>query len=181
MNQKPEIIKKTLLAQSRLFDIERLHLKFSNGEERHFKRICGRAAGSVMIVPMLDQDTVLLIREYSAGLHDYILGFPKGAVEIGEDYLNTALRELKEEAGYGAADLEIVARLSASPGYLHSVMHIVVAKGLYEERIEGDEPEPIEVIPWKLKNIDDLLANPEFHEARSVAALLLIERLRGGK
>ena len=178
MTQKPQLIDSTIVAHSRLFDIEDLHLRFSNGVERHFERIKGRSLGSVMIVPMLNDHTVLLIREYSAGVEDYVLGFPKGSVQKAEDLLATAERELKEEVGYGARDLSVVARFSASPAYLHSMMHIVLAKNLYPQREVGDEPESMEVIPWDLNRVDELLIHPEFHEARSVAALYVIERQR---
>ncbi len=181
MKSKPTILNKVVLAQSRLFDIEGVHLRFSNGEERHFERICGRGRGSVLIVPVLDENTVLLVREYSAGVDEYVLAFPKGAVEKDEDLMVTAARELKEEVGYGARRMARIAEFSASPGYLHSKMHVIVATDLYPETAEGDEPESMEVIPWKLNDIDALLANPEFHEARSVAALFLIERQQRGR
>ncbi len=180
MTKKPEILGSTILAQSRCFDIEGVHLRFSNGQERHFERVKGRAYGSVMIVPMLDDETILLIREYGAGVDEYVLGFPKGAVEIEEDLLATANRELKEEVGYGARDMSVLGKYSASPGYMESMMHVVLAKDLYEAVEIGDEPEPLEVVPWKLSNIDELLAHPEFHEARSVAALFLVQRRRHG-
>ena len=175
MNKKPTIIDQTIIARSRLFEIEELHLRFSNGEERRFERIRGRGYGAVMIVPLLDSETILLVREYSTGLNDYVLGFPKGSVEKGEELLLTAERELKEEAGYGSRDMSIIACFSASPGYLDSMMHIILAVDLYPETICGDEPEPLEVIPWKLSQKNELLAHPEFHEARSVAALFLLE------
>ncbi|EKD76829.1 MAG: ADP-ribose diphosphatase NudE [uncultured bacterium] len=83
-----------------------------------------------------------------------------------------------EEVGYGARSLARLTEWSLSPAYFESVMQIVLAKDLYPKRLEGDEPEPIEVLPWKLNNIDALLAHPEFHESRSVAAVLLLERMR---
>jgi ADP-ribose diphosphatase len=180
MPEKPKILNTVVLAQSRLFDIEGVHLRFSNGEERHFERIRGHGHGSVMIVPMLDKETMLLVREYSVGVEGYVLGFPKGAVDTGEDPLVTAAREIKEEVGYGARHFTYLSRVSASPGYLRSMMDIIVATDLYREKIAGDEPEPLEVIPWKLSEIDALLKNPEFHEARSIAALILMERLFHG-
>ena len=181
MNKKPLILNETVVAQSRLFDIREFHLRFSNGQERRFERISGRGYGSsVMIVPFLNEETVLLVREYGVGIGDYVLGFPKGAMKKKEDILITAERELKEEVGYGARDMSIIACYSASPGYLHSMMHIIVARELYKGIAYGDEPEPLEVIPWKLSNLDELLAHPEFHEARSVAALFLVERKRHG-
>ncbi|WP_039669448.1 ADP compounds hydrolase NudE [Coxiella burnetii] len=181
MKKKPVILNRSVLAQSALFDIEGLHLRFSNGQERHFERIRGHGFGAVMIIPLLDEDTVLLVREYSAGMDEYVLGFPKGAIESDEDILVTAERELKEEVGYGSRDMSVIAAYSASPGYLHSKMDIILAKDLYRETMVGDEPEPLEVIPWRLSQMKELLAHPEFHEARSVAALFLVERHQRGR
>ena len=176
MPKKPEILESKIIAESRLFKIEGMHLRFSNGEERHFERIHGWSHGSVMIIPMLDDKTILLIREYAAGVDEYILGFPKGAIDPNEDLLVTANRELKEEVGYGAKEIIPISNFSASPGYFTSVMQLVIAKDLYPEKLEGDEPEAIEVIPWSLDKVDALLEHPEFYEARSMAALLLLVR-----
>src|SRR5690606_27675424 len=81
------------------YRMERLDLEFSNGERRQFERLRGRGHGAVAVVPMLDEDTVLLVREYAAGLHRYELGLVKGRVDAGETPLQAADRELKEEAG----------------------------------------------------------------------------------
>lgn len=175
MGKKPTIIDKSVIARSRLFEIEEFHLRFSSGEERYFERIRGRGCGAVMIIPLLDSETILLVREFSMGVNDYVLGFPKGSVEKGEELLLTAERELKEEVGYGSRNMSIMTCFSTSPGYLDSRIHVILARDLYPESIRGDEPEPLEVIPWKLSRRNELLAHPEFHEARSVAALLLLE------
>lgn len=176
MPDLPKILEIEDVCQSRLFRIESVHLKFSNQEERHYERVQGWALGSVMVLPMLDDETVLLIREYGVGIESYVLGFPKGAVHENEDFLETANRELQEEAGYGANSLKQVMEFCASPGYLTASMRLIVARDLYESRLEGDEPETIEVIPWSLHRVDELLNHPEFVEVRSIAALLWIER-----
>lgn len=182
MTKKPEIIETKVVAKSKIFTIENVHLRFSNGEERHFERVQGRSVEAVMIVPLLDKDTFLLIREYGAGLEDYSLSFPKGGVDghTNEDIFSCANRELKEEVGYGSNKISLLASLSASPSYNKSRMHILLAEDLYEEKLEGDEPEPIEVVPWKVSQMDALLKHPDFHEARSVTALLLLDRFLKG-
>ncbi|MCB1827579.1 MAG: ADP compounds hydrolase NudE, partial [Coxiellaceae bacterium] len=134
------------------------------------------AKGSVMVLPLLDDETVLLIREYGVGVDGYTLGFPKGAVHVDEDTLETANRELQEEVGYKASELKEVMEFATSPGYLTANMQLVLARGLTESKLEGDEPEPLEVVPWRLDQVDALLANPEFVEARSIAAMLWLER-----
>ena len=105
----------------------------------------------------------------------YEIAFPKGRVEPDESIIASANREIMEETGYGAHKLEHVKSLSVSPGYMSHQTHIVYATDLYQQRLEGDEPEPIEVLYWKLDKLDDLLMNDEFTEARSIAALYLLK------
>ncbi|MBK1721129.1 ADP compounds hydrolase NudE [Thiocystis violacea] len=175
MRTKPRIVGRRLVAHSRLFRIEEIDLEFSNATRRTYERVPG-GADSVLIVPILDAETVLLIREYGAGSERYELGLPKGVVEPGEDPLTAANREIQEEIGYGARDLRIIDRLSLVPGYIQHHSLIVLARDLYPQRLPGDEPEPIEVVPWRLDQLDALLAREDFDEARSIAALFLAMR-----
>ena len=86
--------------------VEQIDLEFSNGARRTYSRMKPRGLGAVIIVPMLDAETVLLAREYAAGLHHYEIGLPKGRLEKGESIIEAAQREMKEEIGYGAHRLE---------------------------------------------------------------------------
>ena len=96
---KPQILKQELVAQSRLFKVEALHLRFTNGTERIYERMQGGHRGAVMLVPLLDDETLLLVREYAAGTHSYELGFPKGVIDAGENAAQAGNRELMEETG----------------------------------------------------------------------------------
>ena len=174
MPTKPKILKKTLLAETQLFCIEALDLLFSNGEQRQYERLLrNQSAGAVMIIPMIDKENVLLIREYSAGVDRYELGLPKGKIDAGEDFLETANRELKEEIGYGAKKLQHLTTLSIAPAYMEHTIEVILAEDLFLERLTGDEPEELDVIPWKLANINALIATGECTEARSIAALYM--------
>ncbi len=94
MPEKPKILNKKILAETRLFRIEAMDIKFSNGEQREYERLTrSKSSGAVLIVPMLDKETVLLIREYSAGVDRYELGLPKGKIDAGESLLKAANRE----------------------------------------------------------------------------------------
>lgn len=178
--KKPEVLEKRWKTHSRLFHVEELKLRFSNGVERDYERLNPGRHRAVMIVAMLDADTVVLVREYGAGLGDYYLSLPKGAIHDGEDLFDTANRELKEEAGYGANHFEFVKELHLSPSYMGNHITIVLAKDLYEESLPGDEPEPLIVEPCKLSELDKLVARPDFVEAYAVAALYMVrDRIRG--
>jgi ADP-ribose diphosphatase len=171
----PRVLDRRPLARTGIFRIEALDLEFSNGARRTFERIPG-GADSVMVLPMPDPGTLLLIREYGAGSERYELGFPKGIVEPGEDPLAAADRELREELGLAARDLRALRRVSLVPGYIGHRTLIVLARGLYPSPLPGDEPEPIEAVPWPLADLDGLLRRDDFDEARSIAALWLLER-----
>jgi ADP-ribose diphosphatase len=120
---------------------------------------------------------VLLIREYAAGTHRYELGFPKGVMEQEEDPITAANREIMEEIGYAARTLHHLRSVTIAPGYIGHVTHLVLAEDLYEQRMPGDEPEEIEVVPWPLADIDGLIARDDFTEARSIAALFFARKL----
>ena len=180
MKKKPTIHQIKTVATSRLFKIEELELEFSNGEECVYERIASRGHGAVLIIPVLKDDNgddiVLLIREYAAGTDRYELAFPKGKVEKYEDILDAANREIMEEVGYESAKLTLLKKLSLAPGYMGHITSIILAENLSEHREPGDEPEEIEVIPWKLSQIDQLIERDDFAEGRSVAAIYLLKQ-----
>ena len=174
MSKNPIILNKTTIATTRIFRIESLDIQFSNGEKRNYERLARKTnGGAVLIVPMLDNETVLLIKEYSAGVHRYEIGLPKGKVDSDETFLDAANRELKEEIGFGARKLHHLSTFSLAPSYLEHTTEIIIAQDLYLDKLTGDEPEELEVIPWKINKINELVANEICTEARSIAALFM--------
>ena len=157
----------------KLFKVERLDLEFSNGEKRTYERLRSHGLGAVIVVAMRDNDTVLLVNEYAAGLHHYELGLVKGRLDQGETVLEGAQRELMEEIGFGARDLVELTALSLAPGYMTHVTHVVLARDLYPAKLKGDEPEELEVVPWPLSDLYNLVQRPNCTEGRSIAALYI--------
>jgi len=179
MREKPQVLAREIVASSRLFRVEELQLRFSNGVERTYERLVGKGSGygAVMVVALLDAEHAVLVEEYCGGTDDYQLSLPKGLVEPGEDVLVAANRELKEEAGFGAERLELITELSLSPGYMSQKIQVVLARDLYEERLPGDEPEPLRVDKVNLHDLSALIQHPQFSEGRALAALYLVRDL----
>lgn len=179
MSVRPSILKRQIVAQSRLFKVEELSLEFANGEQRVYERLVSQGLGAVMVVAINEQGEVVLIKEYAGGMHDYVLALPKGLVEAGENLLVAANRELMEETGFGARQLEPLTQLSLAPNYMGHKMQVVLARDLYPCKLEGDEPEPLEVHFHSLKKVSELLGRDDFHEGRSIAALFIaLERIK---
>jgi ADP-ribose diphosphatase len=177
---KPRIVERRSAARTRVFHIEEVDLVFANGARRTYERILGSDRGAVLVAPVHDGE-LHLVREYATGMDRYELTFVKGNVDPGEDILEAANRELKEEIGMGAQRLEHVQSMTTAPGYLRHSTHMVLARELFPSPCDdGDEPEPLQCIRWPIERLDELLGHEEFTDSRSVAALFLLQdRLAG--
>ena len=174
MRKKPKLTNIHTVAQSRIFNLESMDVEFSNGATRIYERLVSRGNGAVLVVPMLDDETVLMIYEYAGGTERYELGLTKGKIDKGEIPIETAARELKEEIGYGAKKLTFLKTITLAPGYQSSETHIVLAEELYEEKAYGDEPEPLEIVAHKLSDLEKLTYSEDLTEARSILALYMV-------
>ncbi|HMB57261.1 MAG TPA: ADP compounds hydrolase NudE [Arenimonas sp.] len=156
---------------------ETLDLEFSNGERRRYERLKSRGHGAVMIAAIPEPGTILLIREYAAGVHRYELGLPKGRMDAGEGILEAANRELKEETGFGARKLTHLRSITLAPGYMTHEIQLVLAEDLYPERLPGDEPEELEIVPWKLDALHELVLREDCSEGRSLAGMFIVREI----
>ena len=175
VKSKPVVTHFREVARSRLFRIEQVDITFPNGVEVQWERLVPGGHGAVIVVPMRDPDTALLIREYAAGTERYELVLPKGKMEAGETPEAAANREMAEEIGFAARKLTFLTPLSIAPGYMRHATQLVLAEDLYPQEAEGDEPEPLEVVPVSLNHLLALGLGDECTEARSIAALYLVK------
>jgi ADP-ribose diphosphatase len=173
----PEIHKVELLAQTRFFKIESMDLEFSNGVTRVYERLPAVGTEGVIVVAVNDDDELLLIREYCAGFHEIQLTLPKGSAEPGETIEEASNREIAEEIGHAARDIQFVKRLTLAPGHMGYTINVMCARGLYPHRLPADEPELPEVVRWPLAEMDALINSEDFNEARAIAALILCRPL----
>ena len=173
MPEKPKILTQRDKNDSKMFRSVEVDLEFSNGEKRTYEYLKSGPVAPVIVVPLLDEHTVLFVEEYAVGLDAYEWGLPKGRVDAGENHVEAADRELKEEAGYGAKRLDLLQCVTQSPNYMQHKTQIVLARDLYEARLEGDEPEPLRVIEMPFDRLDQIISHPKVSEARTIAALFL--------
>jgi len=160
--------------QSRLFAIEQVDLQFSNGKHCQFERIQAGGSGAVMIVPLVNRHTVLMIREYCVGTDRYELTFPKGRIDDGEEVLNAANREMMEEVGFASNTLTHLREMSIAPAYMNFITHLVLAENLYSQSLEGDEPETLKAVEINLLDLNNVMQRDDLSEARSIATLYFI-------
>lgn len=177
MRKKPKLSNIRNIATTKFFNIQSMDVKFSNGEKREYECLKPLGYDAVLVIPMLDDDTVLMIYEYSGGTDRYELALTKGKIDAGESPLEAANRELIEEIGYSAKALSFVKTMTLAPGYQSNMTHIILAQDLYQGSAEGDEPEPLEVVEHKLSDLEQLVYNQDLTEARTIAALYMAKEI----
>lgn len=176
----PKICDVKVIAKTRIFEIQSVDLRFSNGEERTYERLTPQRRSSVMVLP-IHEGNLVFVKEYAVGSERYELNFPKGIVDNGEQPIEAANRELQEEIGFGAHKLTPLRPLYSSPSHMFGLMHLFVAEELYPSWLDGDEPEPLEIVHYPLEKLDELLADPNFAEARNLAGLFLLREFLNAK
>jgi ADP-ribose pyrophosphatase len=135
--------------------------------------------GAVVILPLVDADRICLIRNYRVAVDEELIELPAGTIDRGEDPLETARRELREETGYSAGSLEKLHDFWVSPGILNERMHLFVARDLKPgpPRLEHGEQIKSLVVSWR--DALDMVDNRHIRDAKTIVGLLFYDRLRG--
>ena len=134
--------------------------------------------GAVAILPLLDADHVVLLRNHRFILNEVLWEIPAGTLEPGEDPLETARRELAEETGYRAGKLEKLCEFYMSPGILRERMHLFLATQLMagkDSREPGEEIENL-AVPWS--EAIGMVESGTIRDAKTLAGLLYYDRFR---
>ena len=130
--------------------------------------------GAVAMVPIDAEGRVILVRQYRHAAGKWLLEIPAGTLDPGEDPLEAAQRELREETGFAAGRIDRIGGCYAAPGYSSEYLYLYLARDLTEDPLEGDVDEEIELEPVPLTEVRKLIASGEIEDAKSLAALLLV-------
>jgi len=130
-----------------------------------------RHPGAAAVVPLKDDGTVILIRQFRHAAGGFIYEIPAGKLHLGEDPKVCAVRELEEEVGYRAGSLELLSSIFTAPGFTDEVIHIFKATGLTKGRQQLDRDEVLEVIEMPLLEAIRMIETGAVRDAKSIVGL----------
>jgi ADP-ribose pyrophosphatase len=139
-----------------------------------------RQRGSVAALPVRDDGRVVLVRQYRYAVDALVWELPAGRRDPGETPQEGARRELEEEVGLRAGSLEPLLEFWTTPGFCDEVMHLFRATDLVPVPARPEADERIESATFTLDEAMGMVKRGEIREGKTLVALLMEERRRGG-
>ena len=132
--------------------------------------------GSIAVVAVDGENRVWLVRQLREPARKRLVELPAGARERGEDPLDAARRELREECGLTGGDWSELGGFWTTPGFCSEYMHLYLAEGVVEGDAQPEDDEDLEVVRWRVDELESRL--DELEDAKTLAGLLLFLRHR---
>ncbi|MGJ0846685.1 NUDIX hydrolase [Tissierella praeacuta] len=151
------IFEEKTMKSDKLYEGKLLNLRVDTVEipdKKYSKREIVEHPGGVAIIPITNDNSIVLVKQYRKAIERFLLEIPAGKLEINEEPRETAIRELKEETGFEAKKLEYLLEFYTSPGFSNEKIYLFLATDL----IEGESnPDVGEFIDIEEHSIDDLV------------------------
>ena len=140
---------------------------------RTHKRETVRHAGSAVIIPVFDDGTVALVRQYRHPTVKYLIEAPAGKLDEGEIPEQAAARELQEEMGLVDERFEKLTEFFVSPGFCEEKMWVYLATGLTETEQQLEDDEIIEIVRMPISQALSMITTGEIEDAKTIIGVML--------
>lgn len=168
---KAQCNQSTLIRKGRVFDFYAETITLPNGVSLDMEII--RHPGAAAIVPVMDDGSVLLLKQYRHAVGGFIWEIPAGTLDPGEDPRQCAERELIEETGYAARHFKRLVEITPLPAYSDERIHIFLATGLTQAAQNLDPDELLVVHQVELGLAMEMIADGEIQDAKTIVGLQL--------
>ncbi len=177
MTQVSFLIKQNrLIYQGRKYKIRIDRLQLPTGKEGEYEYIIH--PGAAMVVPVTADGRLMMIKQYRFAVQHYLLEFPAGTLEPGEEPETTIKREIEEETGYRANFWQKIGSFFLCPGYSDEIIHVYLAKDLQllADKPPGDEDEDITVELYNRSELENLIhaSAPTLVDSKSITAFHMV-------
>ena len=169
------IVSRSPLLQARKYRVERLHTQAPSGPHDYDIII---HPGAAVILPVLDDGRIVLIRNERISVERELLELPAGTLDAGEQPQDCARRELTEETGYVAAEMEHLLSFYSSPGFCTELLHTFVARGLRPGPQNTEVGETIQLAPLPHDDVLAAIRDGRICDAKTIVSLLYYEQFQ---
>ncbi len=182
-NVSPGRVKSMRVYTGKIISLDVDTVRFPDGSTGELEMI--RHPGASAVVPFLsdprgDDPQVLLIRQYRYAADGYLYEIPAGRLDPDEDPHDCAVRELKEETGCTAEQLDYLLTIYTTPGFTDERIHLYVATGLASGETKHEADEFLDLQPMLLSRALEMVQVGEIRDSKTALGLLFAAGFRGG-
>lgn len=128
--------------------------------------------GGAAMIAIRDDGKILMVKQYRKTLDRIVLEIPAGKRDPGETTRETAARELREETGYSAGEVEYLTTLNPSVGYSEELLDIYICRGLTEGEIDFDSTEDLDLEEYEADELYEMVLGNKIVDAKTALAIL---------
>ena len=159
--------------KGKILDVHRLEVELPNGHRS--ARDIVRHPGAAAVVALTESGKIVLVRQYRTAIDRVTVEIPAGKLDPGEDPLDCAKRELKEETGFAAGKIAYLTTIATSCGFSDELIHIYLATQLSFEGARPDDDEFLNVDLVPVKELVDAVLDGKIEDAKTIVGALACE------
>ena len=167
---KPKVISTDKIYSGKVFDLLSVTVRENKKE---YEREIIAYGGSAVVVPVFEDKTLAMVKQYRHATQKYLLEMPAGTIEEDESPEECAFREVEEEIGFRADKCEKLSEFYISPGLLDEKMYLFLATGLTQTKQNLDEDEILSVGRFTFREAFSKIASGEIEDAKTMIGLIL--------
>ncbi len=170
LSDSPQILNSTEVFAGRVFSVT---VDTIHEGDKTYQREVVHHAGSAVIIPVFEDGTIALVRQYRHPAVRYLLEAPAGTLKRGEVPEEGAARELEEELGFVAGRLEKLSEFFVSPGFCEEKMWVYLATDFRETRQQLEDDEILEVVRIPFSQALSMITTGEIEDAKTIIGVML--------
>lgn len=179
MNYEEKTLSKKQVFQGNIIGVESWKVLLPDGKEA--TRDVVTHPGASVVIPITDDGQIYMVRQYRTPINLETLEIPAGKLDKGEDPFVCAKRELKEETGLDSKDIKHLMDIHSAPGFSNEILHLYVAKNLYEGEACADEDEFISAEKYPINTLIEMIVKNEITDGKTIIGILMADKIIKGE
>lgn len=175
MNEGMKRISREKVFSGKIFDVAEDTIRLPNGQITKWDMLLHDGAAAV--VPIDNNGKIVLVEQYRGVEDGKVLEIPAGKLDENEDPKQCAVRELEEETGYKAKNIEFLFSIYSAVGFSDEIVEIYIAHGLDKGEINLDPDEYVNVKKYTLEDLVNMIIKGEIKDSKTISAVLLTNEL----